>query len=249
MHGLMQRQSVVLSQPKWLANPWQDVHKSTEQKVYDYGLVLTGLFERIDMLSLDDKKCLSILKACNDIRHGIESIMEQDLQSSCEYGDDLATDNGYHAGIPRDGETHESLAVILLRTIAMGIALGACTTACKAYRQLISKSSFVHNCEELDSIYPWDIKHTGTAMCEKQRSLARAILCSIATFVARMDDVVCNAKLLFSLRQAFEQFAPEDAEYTECVVIMQKLRIDTWRFGALTRGSICSYESRDHGNK
>ena len=45
MQGLLQRHSTVLSRPEWLTQPWKNSQKSTEQKVYDYGLVLAGLFE------------------------------------------------------------------------------------------------------------------------------------------------------------------------------------------------------------
>lgn len=243
MQGLLQRQSVVLSHPKWLAQPWQSVHKSTEQKVYDHGLILAGLFEKVDMLSkpgLDDKQCLSVLKKCANIQEGIERIIKGCLQSVRVYNDDPTTNDGRNVNKLKDAEAHESRAVLLLRIVAMGIELGACTSGCKAYLRLISNSRFVHINEETVSTPSCGISQTGIALCRKQRSLAKAIVRSIATYITGRNDLVCNAKLIFPLKQAIEQLEPEDKEHAECVVIMQKLRTPIWQFGVLVRPMDCS---------
>lgn len=82
MQGLLRRQSVTLGQPQWLIDPWQNAHKSSEQSVYDYGLVLAGIFEKVDMLyksNLDEQQCLNVLSECNDVQEGIQRIMQQDI--------------------------------------------------------------------------------------------------------------------------------------------------------------------------
>ena len=210
MQGLLQRRSVILSESEWLTEPWKDGTKSIEQIIYDYGLKVAGLFEKVDMLSksdLDDAECLSVLRNCKSAQENIERIIIIDLIQL----DDLAT--------------------LLLKIVALGIALGACTSGCEVYMRLISDYEMAHIDGETVSI--------GTSLCYRQRNLAKAIICSIKTYVAGMDNITCNAKLVFPLQQAMMQLSPGDVAFAECVAIRQKLDIETWQFGMLLRPMNC----------
>jgi hypothetical protein len=235
MQGLLQRRCVPLGRPDWLSEPWKDAHKSAQQKVYDQGLILAGMFERVDKLAepdVGDERCKRILEDCRMVYEEIESIIEEDFQSDPAHNEyPVPTDE--HSPQPSQPEHRTSNSSLLTRIVALGIALGACTSGCKAYFKLISQPKLVHPDEASDSTCSHGILQTGIALCLKQRSLANSIVRSVAAYVVRKKDLKCNAKLFFSLRQAARQLEPEDVEYAECIAIMRKMQTHTWQFGVL----------------
>lgn len=115
----------------------------------------------------------------------------------------------------------------------MCIRLGACTSGWKAYVRFTSSSKPKYSNEEAGSNFLHGMSHTAIAVCCEQRTLARTIVRSTASYIAGRDDVVCNAKLFFSLKQAIEQLGPKEVEHAECVSIMQQLQTPRWQFGCL----------------
>jgi hypothetical protein len=235
MQGLLQRKSVPLGRPDWLSEPWKDVHKSAQQKVYDQGLILAGIFERVDKLTepdVRDDRCSRIIEDCHMVYEEIKSIIEEHFHSSPARNEDPGPTDEYSPQ-PCQPEHRDCSSSLLTRIVALGIALGGCTSGCKAYFKLISQPKLVHPDEASNSTCSHGTLQTGIDLCLKQRKLAKSIVHSVAAYVEGRKGLKCNAKLFFSLRQAARQLEPDDVEYAECIAIMRKLQTHTWQFGVL----------------
>ena len=234
MQGLLQRRSSSLSHIEWLVEPFLDEPKTVEQQVYDYGLILSGVFERVDALpenNLDTDLCMDIVRDCTEVQSGTERIITESLcLAHPDGGTNSSASSGSESHVKQIGDTPGETPALLLTLTAMGVQLGACASGCTAYFRLIAQAHLQDIGEESSLA---TIMQMVKPLLHNRQVLAKTIFRLVTHYVRSNADVNSTARTVFPLRQAIKHLSQEDEEYAESATLMQRLTTKNWQFGPL----------------
>lgn len=228
---LVSRQSCVLAEPDWLICPWQDMEKSVEQQVFDYGFRLTSAYERCDKViqgGCNEIDTVVLLRDCLDIFDGIGSLQDQFIWAAA------TTDMTDATASNADPALFKNPAGIMLSITALGIKLGACATACDLYRHDKDLAA------RLDKL-PDQLRDRAVLLHIDRHIVAKQIITSVQECVHERVGAMGAARMMFSLQLAIKQFAITDPEYEECSELMETLSFLSQRF----RGVMVPKRDRD----
>lgn len=223
MRSLLHRRASVLSEPAWLEEPWQGVEKSLEQQVFDCGLILGAVFERVDRVSRGEssgnvslaqqtlEECLNL----ETILQGLQTRYFSQLfieESTCAEQEEVL-DAACLATRPPSSSSQLLLGVSIL-----GFRLGALDTAGELSGQVCLKMRF------LDSI---------ATLRAKKRQLAKIVVRCVAQYLSTKIGAMGAARLVFALRLASKQLNEQDEDFTDCQKLLERLGGSAWTLGTL----------------
>ena len=210
---LVSRESCVLAEPEWLHCPWQDMEKSVEQQVFDYGFRLTSVYERCDLVMQgcnQEIDILVLLSDCMDIYDGIGRLQDQFIWPAA------TTDMKDAVSPTANPALFKNPAGVMLSITALAIKLGACATACDVYDHVKSDDTVLANA-------PDHLRSRAELLHIDRYIVAKHILAMIRECVAERVGAMGAARMMYSLQIAIKQFSPTDPEYEECSTLMETL--------------------------
>jgi len=225
---LVRRQASALSSPAWLSAPWLHCPKSLEQRVFDEGLKLAAVYQQCDDAVFGETMgadLQSIIEGCTSIYYAI-CYLEAQLDEPL-LGRHLSH-REEHIADPVD--RRNPVRALLLIT-ALGIELGACTSA---YAILSTQLKPTYN----DVVQPdgcfidWNSIEMLLNCC---RPTARRIMSVAKECPAEDAGALGAVKVILCLRLARDQFDITEPEAAECRVMLRALECLAGRFGGLLR--------------
>ena len=210
---LVLRKSCVLAEPDWLHCPWQDMEKSVEQQVFDYGFRLTSVYERCDLVMQGcshEIDVVVLLSDCMNIFDGIGRLQDQFIWPA-------ATTDMKDASSPTaDPALFKNPAGVMLSITALGIKLGACATACDIYGHVTSDAAALASA-------PDHLRSRAVLLHIDRHIVAKHIIAIVQECVKERVGAMGAARMMFSLQIAIKQFSTKDPEYEECSALMERL--------------------------
>jgi hypothetical protein len=219
---LVSRQACVLSEPDWLNCPWQDMEKSVEQQVFDYGFRLTSVYERCDLVIQKGSKdidTVALLNDCMDIFDGIGRLQDQFIWPAA------TTDMKDATASNADPALFKNPAGVMLSITALGIKLGACASACDIYLHDKDLAATLDKLRQL--------RARAVLLYIDRHIVAKQIITTVQECVNERVGAMGAARMMFSLQLAIKQFSTTDPEYEECSTLMETLSRLSQRFAGV----------------
>lgn len=227
MRSLLHRRSSFLSEPAWLEGPWQAVEKLLEQQVFDCGLILGAIFERVDCI-LKEGSSGHVALARQTVEDCLN--LEATLQSlQAAYFTQVFTDKPVCGGEGKALDVTRlatrppsSSRQLLLGVSILGFRLGALDTAGDISEQACPYLGLLESIEVLMA---------------KKRQLATIIVRCVAQYLTTKVGSIGAARLVFALRLASKHLNAQDEDFTHCQKLLEKLGGSAWTLGALVTPS------------
>ena len=225
MQQLTDRKGSVLSTHSWIEIPWEGIEKSDDQRIFDYGLKLSSIFERSDQVQVLDtngQQLVSLLRDCSELVDGIQ--YQRDVIDSrlC----DLESESEPIQSLPKHP------APLFLSVTALGIQLGACVTGCDAFQRLTDISAISPTNQEADfELLYHQFKISSLILNQQRKPLANEIIDTVLLSLqgGRIAGTVA-VRLIFSLQLAMQQFEPSELGYHQSLSLIERLRVQTPSF-------------------
>lgn len=219
---LISRKACVFSQDAWLERPWQCAEKSVEQRIFDYGLRLTAVFEETDLATLESVESQTLIELfykAVSIYHSVRDLYQEHIAEA------TSADRVIGPSLTTSFQRRSSpVAPLLLTVTALGIQLGASISACEAFDQLKNHYPEFRVASE--------VEQEARILDENRESLAHEIVKFVQIGQNNRMGAVGAARMVFSLRLASAQFDSASDQYHTSQALIFQLMGRKNRFGA-----------------
>ena len=220
---IVQRRTSIFASAEWLSDPWCQLDKTLPQKVFDYGLLLGGIYERADQLSLapnvHPQTQAKLLHDCASAFEGVQELLEE-IQVAV-FDDPNSEVLHLRDRILLKGHTLHSYPPICITGWAIQVAL--CATSFDILsREWETAGPPIRN-KQRTNIPAAQFRNDAFWIDETRMHLTRQILDSSSFFLFTGIGMDASSRLIFPLRTALEQFEQSSDEFSRCKALIAQL--------------------------